>query len=185
MKQIIILALLLILVLGDQHQNKHNHYKHKKGHVFKWVLISIFAVGAFLIIRKIVRRRRHLKRMKKQGLNKLSETVVFGEPMNDNIQQPQYYAVPIEQYKQFKNWLNQQKQQQEALLQQQQQIQQQLLLQQQQQQQSAQINQIPQQPIAGYPIYQQYPQQVPQIVYPQILNKSHVEIQLPEVRVPQ
>ncbi|CAD8198701.1 unnamed protein product [Paramecium octaurelia] len=186
MKQIIILALLLILVLGDQHQNKHNHYKHKKGHAFKWILISIFAVVAFLAIRRVVRRRRHLKKMKKQGMNKLSETVVYGEPMNDNVQQPQYYAVPIEQYKQFKNWLNQQQQQkQEALLQQQQQqqqIQQQMLL---QQQQSAQRAQIPQQPVTGYPIYQQYPQQVPSIVYPQLLNKSHVEIQLPEVRVPQ
>ncbi|CAD8090972.1 unnamed protein product [Paramecium primaurelia] len=182
MKQILILALLLILVLGDQHYNKREHYKHKKGHVFKWILISIFAVVAFIVIRKIVRRRRHMKRMKKQGKNQLSESVAFGEPINGNVQQPQFYAVPIEQYEQFKNWMKQQKQQQEALLQQQQQIQQQLLL---QQQQSTQNIQNPQQPVAGYPIYQQYPQQVPQIVYPQLLNKSHVETQLTDVRGPQ
>ncbi|CAD8119498.1 unnamed protein product [Paramecium sonneborni] len=184
MKQIIILALLLILVLGDSHQYKQNQHRHKKVHVFKWILISVVAVVAFLVIRKIVRKRRQIRRMKKQQRqNQLSETVVFGEPMNDNIPQPKFYAVPIEQYQQFKNWLKQQKQQQEALLQQQQQFQQQQL--QQQQQQSVQNNQIPQQPVAGYPIYQQYPQQMPQVVYPQLLNKSQVEIQLPDVRVPQ
>ncbi|CAK59538.1 unnamed protein product (macronuclear) [Paramecium tetraurelia] len=183
MKQIIILALLLILVLGDQHHNRNNHQRHKKGHVFKWVLITLLSIGAFLVIRKIIRKRRQMKRMKKQGHNNLSDTVAFGEPTNDNVQQPQFYAVPIEQYEQYKNWMKQQKQQQEALLQQQQQqIQQQLLL---QQQQAAQNTQIPQQPVAGYPIYQQYPQQMPTIVYPQLLSKSYVETQLPDVKGPQ
>ncbi|KAM3137105.1 hypothetical protein pb186bvf_010833 [Paramecium bursaria] len=75
---------------------------HKHAHIFKWIGL-IVTIGLLTFIVKKVKRNRRLRAQQRQARQNLP--MGFPVQIPHQAAQPQFYAVPVEQYDQFQRWL--------------------------------------------------------------------------------